>query len=623
MTTFAALGTPKALADTLTAQGIETPFPIQVKTLPDTLAGRDVLGRGRTGSGKTIAFAIPLVARLAEREAAYFRKPGRPMGLVLAPTRELATQINATIEPLAKAAGLNTTVIYGGISQARQEKALRAGVDIVIACPGRLEDLIRQRILTLEAVEITVLDEADHMADLGFLPVVKKLMDMTPSQGQRLLFSATLDNGVDKIVQRYLSNPLTHSVDDPQAAVTTMEHHVLVVNDQTVKKQLIVELASGAGRRVLFMRTKHHARKLAKTLTDAGIPAVDLHGNLSQNARDRNLAEFSSGDVRVLVATDVAARGVHVDDVELVIHVDPPTEHKAYLHRSGRTARAGSDGTVVTLTLPEQQTDVKKLMKAAGVEVSFERVTSTSPIVAELVGAIADKVDPRTRAQLLAAKAAQPGGGTSTGANAERKRARRQASPTAGGRGGRGGRGRVAAEASRTDLPRAERRAAAFEGRTEARAAADRISEQNEDRAIAAAAARRNARGRGAAASTHRNDVPAAGGRTSAGRGSDGRAAEGRTDSRITRSGAPRGGTGRPAATGGQRNGRPATGQRAAAGGARTGGSNAVWSSNTGGTSGGSYGSGSNGSAKSGSGRPARSGPRRASAPASNERRGR
>ncbi|GKV71009.1 DEAD/DEAH box helicase [Pseudarthrobacter sp. NCCP-2145] len=635
MTTFSALGTPKALADTLTAQGIVEPFPIQVKTLPDTLSGRDVLGRGRTGSGKTIAFAIPLVARLAEREAKHFRKPGRPMGLVLAPTRELATQINATIEPLAKAAGLNTTVIYGGISQARQEKALRAGVDIVIACPGRLEDLIRQRVLTLEAVEITVLDEADHMADLGFLPVVKKLMDMTPSQGQRLLFSATLDNGVDKIVQRYLSNPLTHSVDDPQAAVTTMEHHVLVVNDQTVKKQLIVELASGAGRRVLFMRTKHHARKLAKTLTDAGIPAVDLHGNLSQNARDRNLAEFSSGDVRVLVATDVAARGVHVDDVELVIHVDPPTEHKAYLHRSGRTARAGSDGTVVTLTLPEQQTDVKKLMKAAGVEVNFERVTASSPLVAELVGEMAEKIDPRTRAALLAKKAAQQGGGTSTGANAERKRARRQAAPTAGGRGGRGGRGRVSAEPTRTDLPRAERRAVAFEGRTEARAAFDRVAEQNEDRAVAAAAARRNNRGRGTA-STHRNDVPAAGGRASAGRGSDGRA-----ESRVTRSDAPRGGTGRPAssgrpaASGGQRSGRPATGQRAAAGagagaGARTGGARsagaasagggnkAVWSSNTGGTSGGSY-AGNGG----GSGRPARSGPRRASAPASNERRSR
>jgi superfamily II DNA/RNA helicase len=630
MTTFAALGTPKALADTLSAQGLVEPFPIQVKTLPDTLSGRDVLGRGRTGSGKTIAFAIPLVARLAEREAKHFRKPGRPMGLVLAPTRELATQINATIEPLAKAAGLNTTVIYGGISQARQEKALRAGVDIVIACPGRLEDLIRQRILTLEAVEITVLDEADHMADLGFLPVVKKLMDMTPSQGQRLLFSATLDNGVDKIVQRYLSNPLTHSVDDPQAAVTTMEHHVLVVNDQTVKKQLIVELASGAGRRVLFMRTKHHARKLAKTLTDAGIPAVDLHGNLSQNARDRNLAEFSNGDVRVLVATDVAARGVHVDDVELVIHVDPPTEHKAYLHRSGRTARAGSDGTVVTLTLPEQQSDVKKLMKAAGVDVNFERVTANSPLVADLVGEIADKVDPRTRAALMAAKAPRQGGGTSTGANAERKRARRQAAPSAGGRGGRGGRGKVSAEPARTDVPRAERRAVAFEGRTEARAAFDRNAEQNEDRAVAAAAARRNARGRGTA-STHRNDVPAAGGRSSAGRGSDGRAAEGRGDSRITRSDAPRGGTGRPAsggrpAGGGQRSGRPATGQRAAAGASgqrsgagATGGSKAVWSSNTGGTSGGSYSAGNGG----GSGRPARSGPRRASAPASNERRGR
>ncbi|MDQ0077795.1 DEAD/DEAH box helicase [Arthrobacter oryzae] len=629
MTTFAALGTPKALADTLTAQGIVEPFPIQVKTLPDTLAGRDVLGRGRTGSGKTIAFAIPLVARLAEREAKHFRKPGRPMGLVLAPTRELATQINATIEPMAKAMGLNTTVIYGGISQARQEKALRAGVDIVIACPGRLEDLIRQRILTLEAVEVTVLDEADHMADLGFLPVVKKLMDMTPSQGQRLLFSATLDNGVDKIVQRYLSNPLTHSVDDPQAAVTTMEHHVLVVNDQTVKKQLIVELASGAGRRVLFMRTKHHARKLAKTLTDAGIPAVDLHGNLSQNARDRNLAEFSSGDVRVLVATDVAARGVHVDDVELVIHVDPPTEHKAYLHRSGRTARAGSDGTVVTLTLPEQQSDVKKLMKAAGVEVNFERVTANSPLVAELVGEMADKIDPRTRAALLAAKSNQ-GGGSSTGANAERKRARRttQAAPTAGGRGGRGGRGRVGAEAPRTDLARSERRAVAYEGQAAARNAAERVAEKNQDRADAERAERRNARGRGrSTAYSHHNDVPAAGGRASAGRGSDARTSDARGDARggATRTSAPRGGAPRTgAATGGQRSGRPATGQRAAAGAksGSAGGNAAVWSSNTGGTSGGSYSGGGNG--RSGEGRPARSGgPRRASAPASNERRSR
>ena len=456
MTTFAALGVPKALVNNLTAQGITEPFPIQVKTLPDTLAGRDVLGRGRTGSGKTLAFALPMVSRLAEQEAAYRRKPGRPLALILAPTRELATQINNTVEPLAHELGLNTTVIYGGVSQQRQEKALRAGVDIVIACPGRLEDLMRQKIITLESVEITILDEADHMADLGFLPIVKKIMDTTPTEGQRLLFSATLDNGVDKLVNRYLSKPVTHSVDDPQAAVTTMEHHVLMVGDQTQKKQLIVQLASGTGRRLLFMRTKHHARKLAKTLTDAGIPAVDLHGNLSQNARDRNLAEFSCGDVRVLVATDVAARGVHVDDVELVVHVDPPTEHKAYLHRSGRTARAGSSGTVVTITLPEQKSEVQKLMRAAGVDVAFETVKATSPLVGKLIGDVAEKIDPRTRAALLAQREVQRGGGTSTGANAERKRARRgSAAPAAGGRGGRGGRGRVASE---TQGNRADRR---------------------------------------------------------------------------------------------------------------------------------------------------------------------
>lgn len=427
---FKQLGVPAPLVSALSSAGILEPFPIQAETLPDTLAGRDVLGRGRTGSGKTLAFALPLVARLAEREAAYRRRAGRPLGLVLAPTRELATQINAVIEPLAKELGLNTTVIYGGVSQARQEKALGAGVDIVVACPGRLEDLMNQRILTLEAVEVTVLDEADHMADLGFLPVVRRLLDATGPEGQRLLFSATLDNGVDKLVNRYLTNPLTHSVDEPQAAVSTMEHHVLVAPDLTVKKQLIKELASGLGRRVLFTRTKHHARKLAKTLTDAGIPAVDLHGNLSQNARDRNLAEFSSGEVRVLVATDVAARGVHVDDVELVVHVDPPTEHKAYLHRSGRTARAGSDGTVVTLSLPEQKLEVGKLMKAAGVDVAFERVTASSPLVAKLVGEAAPAVDPKVRRAALEAKAAHRGPahkqGTSTGANAQRKRAARQ-----------------------------------------------------------------------------------------------------------------------------------------------------------------------------------------------------
>ncbi|WP_343318994.1 DEAD/DEAH box helicase [Arthrobacter sp. TMP15] len=564
MTTFAALGAPKEIVASLAAQGIEEAFPIQVKTLPDTLAGRDVLGRGRTGSGKTIAFAIPLVARLAEREAPYFRKPGRPMGLVLAPTRELATQLNNTIEPLAKSMGLNTTVIYGGVSQARQEKALRAGVDIVIACPGRLEDLMKQRIVSLENVEITVLDEADHMADLGFLPVVKRLLDTTPTQGQRMLFSATLDNGVDKIVQRYLSNQLTHSVDEAKAAVSTMEHHVLVVGDQTVKKQVIVELASGAGRRILFMRTKHHARKLAKTLTDAGIPAVDLHGNLSQNARDRNLAEFSTGGVRVLVATDVAARGVHVDDIELVIHVDPPTEHKAYLHRSGRTARAGSDGVVVTLTLPEQQSDVKKLMRAAGVDVNFERVTTSSPVIATLVGNVADKIDPRTRAALLAAKAPAQGGGSSTGANAQRKRSVRSgAAPTAGGRGGRGGRGRVSSEGG-------ERSAPAGQGNR---------SERRDGQVSRPAGAGRPAR-----------------------------SGEGRPA-----------GAGRPARDGEGARGKRAPHSSGSREGAREGArssSSVAWSSNTGGTSGGSYNANGGGSSRSG-------GPRRASAPASNQRRSR
>lgn len=529
MQTFASLGVPKALVSVLDAQGISAPFPIQAKTLPDSLGGRDVLGRGRTGSGKTLAFGLPLVARLAEREAAYLRKPNRPLGLVLAPTRELATQINATIEPLAKALGLNTTVIYGGVSQQRQERALKAGVDIVIACPGRLEDLMRQKLITLESVEITVLDEADHMADLGFLPVVKRLLDTTPAQGQRLLFSATLDNGVDKIVQRYLSQPVTHSVDEPKAAVSTMEHHVLAVADQNVKKQLIVELASGTGRRVLFMRTKHHARKLAKTLTDAGIPAVDLHGNLSQNARDRNLAEFSSGDVRVLVATDVAARGVHVDDVELVIHVDPPTEHKAYLHRSGRTARAGSDGTVVTISLPEQQSDVKKLMRAAGVDVAFEKVTATSPLVGKLVGNVAEKIDPRTRAALLAAKAPEQGGGRSTGANAERKRAQRA---DGGQRGGRSQGGQRDGQASGRSRSQGGQRPAVAGNREERRRDQPQAPRFGSD-ASRATGARSNGRTDSARTSSPR----AAGTSNGSQRGSAGRSASGHGSSSQGNSG--------------------------------------------------------------------------------------
>ena len=380
--TFAELGVPTRLVNALTAQGIVTPFPIQVDTLPDTLAGRDVLGRGKTGSGKTLAFSIPMVARLASGK----RRPSRPSGLVLAPTRELATQITAVLAPLAAAHDLKVGTIFGGVPQNRQVSALKSGLDIVVACPGRLEDLMRQRLVSLDSVEITVLDEADHMADLGFLPGVTRILAATPAGGQRLLFSATLDNGVDKLVKRFLRNEKTHSVDEVNSPVAEMTHHVFHVAGADAKRELIHRLASGSGRRILFMRTKHQARKLARQLTEAGVPSVDLHGNLSQPARDRNLAAFSAGTARVLVATDIAARGVHVDDIELVVHVDPPAEHKAYLHRSGRTARAGSAGDVVTVVLPEQRRDLAALMRKAGINVRPQQVTAHCEPVTKLVG---------------------------------------------------------------------------------------------------------------------------------------------------------------------------------------------------------------------------------------------
>jgi superfamily II DNA/RNA helicase len=419
-TTFGALGVPAPLVAALTRAGITSPFPIQEDTLPDTLRGRDVLGRGKTGSGKTLAFSLPMVARLADGGRP---QAGRPRGLVLAPTRELATQITATMEPLASAYGLAVTTIYGGVSQQRQVAALKAGVDIVVACPGRLEDLMQQRFVTLDAIEITVLDEADHMADLGFLPVVTRILNKTPDGGQRMLFSATLDNGVDKIVKRYLHDEILHSVDDATSHVEAMTHHVFEVDGVDAKKDLVQALASGTGRRILFMRTKHHAKKLARQLTDAGIPSVDLHGNLSQPQRDRNLAAFAAGEARVLVATDVAARGIDIDDVELVVHVDPPAEHKAYLHRSGRTARAGSSGDVVTVMLSSQRSDVAAMLRKAAISVAPQRVTATSPAVVQLVGEVADYVKPAPRAPKPVR--GQSHGGRSQGANAQRKRASR------------------------------------------------------------------------------------------------------------------------------------------------------------------------------------------------------
>jgi len=380
---FAELGVPAPLVECLTRGGITSAFPIQAATLPDSLRGRDVLGRGRTGSGKTLAFALALLNTLIENPAP--RETYSPRALVLLPTRELAQQVADVIAPLAKSLRMRVTTVYGGVSYGPQTSALRNGVDVVIACPGRLEDLIASNQCRLDKVQVTVLDEADHMADLGFLPAVKRLLDLTPARGQRLLFSATLDRGVDQIVRKYLDNPVTHAVDPDEADVPVMTHHVFSVSGGD-KAEVIRQLVSGEGRTVAFTRTKHGAKNLARRLTDGGIPAVELHGNLSQAVRAKNLARFSSGKVRVLVATDIAARGIHVDDVALVVHVDPPAEHKAYVHRSGRTARAGNEGIVVTLATPDQQGSVRSLMKLAGIKPILRPVKPGNDAIGEVSG---------------------------------------------------------------------------------------------------------------------------------------------------------------------------------------------------------------------------------------------
>jgi len=444
MPSFLDLGVPAELAAVLASSGKTEAFAIQRDTLPDSLAGRDLLGRGRTGSGKTIAFALPLVSRLAASGRP--RRAGLPRGLVLAPTRELATQIAATVAPLAEAVGLSVTTVFGGVSQRPQERALQGGVDIVVACPGRLEDLMSQQVVRLSAIEVTVLDEADHMADLGFLPGVTRILQATPAGGQRLLFSATLDRGIDALARRFLVNPVSHEVDEASVPVGEMTHRVLVVDSPENKTALVRDLASGTGRRILFTRTKHQAKKLAKQLTAAGIPAVDLHGNLSQNARERNLGAFSTspedGGVRVLVATDVAARGVHVDNVDLVVHVDPPMEHKAYLHRSGRTARAGAAGTVVTVVLPEQRRDVKDLLRKAAITAALEDVTTDA--VTELVPERAPHVRPAPPQQKQPQRQAaqRPAGGEKASAATPPSRRRRRRSGGQPRQGGQPGSGR-------------------------------------------------------------------------------------------------------------------------------------------------------------------------------------
>jgi superfamily II DNA/RNA helicase len=380
-TTFASLGVPTSLASLLAAADITTPTPIQAATLPDSLAGRDVLGRGRTGSGKTYAFVLPLLTRLAASKTS--RQSRKPRALILAPTRELVSQIEAAMSPLARPLGIRSMTIFGGVGQNPQVSALRAGVDVVVACPGRLEDLLSQGALTLDAIEITVLDEADHMADLGFLPCVRRIMDRTPRTGQRMLFSATLDAGVDVIVKRFLTNPKTHSADSVQSPISTMAHHIFHVRSDA-RLPVLVDLTSAPGRTMVFTRTKHGAKKLSKQLNASGVPTVELHGNLSQNARTRNMEAFQSGAASTLVATDIAARGIHVDDVALVIHADPPVEHKAYLHRSGRTARAGAAGTVITLMTDDQVADVRDLTRKAGIKATTTRVDATHPLLRQL-----------------------------------------------------------------------------------------------------------------------------------------------------------------------------------------------------------------------------------------------
>ncbi len=459
-TTFSALGVPADLVKVLTGLGIETPTPIQAATLADSLAGRDVLGRGRTGSGKTYAFLLPLVARLTASRTR--RTSKAPRALILAPTRELVGQIEAALKPLAATAGLTTMTVFGGVSQGPQVTALRNGVDIVLACPGRLEDLMKQRACTLSSVEVTILDEADHMADLGFLPAVTRLLAATPTNGQRMLFSATLDGAINGLVKRFLHSPATHEADSAQSPVSTMEHHVLHVSrDQRVS--VLADLTSAPGRTMVFTRTKHGAKALAKQLNARGIPAVELHGNLSQNARTRNMDAFHSGAASTMVATDIAARGIHVDDVALVVHADPPVEHKAYLHRSGRTARAGNDGTVITLMTDDQVSDVRALTRAAGIKPTTTRVSGIDhPVLQSLApgarvlvpGGLVSEHTPEPQGPGRRSSGSAPRSGGSTGGNGggrgrrgpgqprrpEGQGAGRTGAP-AKGRGGRGGSG--------------------------------------------------------------------------------------------------------------------------------------------------------------------------------------
>ena len=382
--TFAELGLPKPMVLALARRDISTPFAIQARALPDALAGRDVLGRAQTGSGKTLAFGLPMLTRLAATgkpaRKSGGRAPAPPRGLVLVPTRERARQVADNLVAFGHTVDLTVAMVYGGAPISRQIQALRLGVDVVVATPGRLLDLIERRALTLSGIEITVLDEADHMADMGFLPDVRRILAQTPEGGQRLLFSATLDHAVARIVREYLPDPAVHAVATDDTQVQNMTH--VVFNTKPVEKvDVTARIAARPARTLIFVRTKHGADRLVKQLGHAGVAAAAIHGNLNQNQRQRALAAFAGGSQRVLVATDVAARGIHVDDVDLVVHFDPPTDEKAYLHRSGRTARAGSSGTVVSLVEPSQRREMQAMHRKAGVDPVIHDVTPDHPEV--------------------------------------------------------------------------------------------------------------------------------------------------------------------------------------------------------------------------------------------------
>ncbi|CAL9362886.1 ATP-dependent RNA helicase RhlE [Actinosynnema sp. ALI-1.44] len=408
---FAELGLADELVKALAQAGIAEPFPIQAATLPDSLAGRDILGRGQTGSGKTLAFGLALLSRLAGGRA----KPLKPRALVLVPTRELAMQVEEALSPFARALGLWCRTVVGGTSFPRQIDALRRGVDLLIATPGRLSDHVRQGTADLSEVRFTALDEADQMADMGFMPQVRAILDLTPQDGQRLLFSATLDGDVDKLVRQYLHDPVVHSVAPPTGSVTTMEHHLLFVSAED-KQNVVTEVAAREGRTIMFVRTKHHVDRLAKKLRQMGVHAGALHGGKAQSARTRVLGQFREGTTPVLIATDVAARGIHVDDVSLVVHVDPPADPKDYLHRAGRTARAGQSGTVVTLVTHDQKRAVQGLTARAGIRPATTKVRPGDDELVRITGARVPSGIPVTEPE-VPVRAPRRNGGPRRGGN--------------------------------------------------------------------------------------------------------------------------------------------------------------------------------------------------------------